>query len=229
VGTHYIRTLLKTIAAVMAVVGAFYPHFAFAGQPSSSYPYGAQYVQPGKLRFAITPKQAVVYVDGYYAGTVEDFDGTFQRLRVEPGPHEVVIHLQGYRSRRERVYLGPDQTVKLSGALEKLSAGEPDAPLPTPSAPPDGGQPRDPRSPDAGPPRGSSGTLAVRVRPDGAEVLIDGEPAAGFTDDGRLVFELAPGPHQIEIRLNGYRTFLTEVPIRPGTTTPLNITLTRNN
>ena len=60
-------------------------------------------------------------------------------------------------------------------------------------------------------------------------MLIDGEPATGFTDDDRLVFELAPGPHQIEIRLNGYRTFLTEVQIRPGTTTPLNVSLTRNN
>jgi len=228
VETQRSHPLLKTIAAVTAVVGAFYPYSAFANQPSPAYPHGAQYVQPGKLRVVMTPKHAVVYVDGYYAGTVEDFDGTFQRLQLEPGPHEVVVHLQGYRSRRERVYLGPDQTVKLSGALEKLSPGEPDEPLPTPSTPPDGGRQRDPRTPDAGPPR-DSGRLAIRIRPDAAEVLIDGEPAAHVTDDDRLIFELMSGPHQVEIRLNGYRTFLTEVQIRPGVTTPLSVSLTRNN
>jgi hypothetical protein len=36
-----------------------------------------------------------VYVDGYYAGIVDDFDGTFQRLTVEPGPHQIEIVVPG--------------------------------------------------------------------------------------------------------------------------------------
>jgi hypothetical protein len=96
----------------------------------------------------MTPKEAAVYVDGYYAGVVEDFDGTFQRLHVEPGTHEVVVYLEGYRSRRERLYIGPNATRKLTGTLEKLAPGEPNEPVPEPSGPP----PDDPNSP-AGPGR----------------------------------------------------------------------------
>jgi uncharacterized membrane protein len=43
------------------------------------------------------------------------------------------------------------------------------------------------------------------------------------------VVQLSPGPHVVEIRLGGYRTFSTEVQIRDGQTTPLNISLTREN
>ena len=32
----------------------------------------------------VDPAEARVYVDGYYAGTVDDFDGLFQRLNVSP-------------------------------------------------------------------------------------------------------------------------------------------------
>jgi hypothetical protein len=55
------------------------------------YPYGAYgrqvyrggYVQAaGALRLRVTPKQAEVFVDGYYVGIVDDFDGIFQRLHL---------------------------------------------------------------------------------------------------------------------------------------------------
>src|SRR5262245_22712637 len=49
-------------------------------------PYGHRYAAPdGSLRLEVKPREAEVYIDGYYAGTVDDFDGTFQRLRVVPG------------------------------------------------------------------------------------------------------------------------------------------------
>ena len=37
------------------------------------------------------PRNAEVYVDGRYAGIVDDYDGTFQRLDLEPGSHEIEI------------------------------------------------------------------------------------------------------------------------------------------
>ena len=32
----------------------------------------------------VTPKQTEVYVDGYYAGVADDFDGAFKRLHTSP-------------------------------------------------------------------------------------------------------------------------------------------------
>ena len=37
------------------------------------------------------PRDAAVYVDGYYAGIVDDFDGVFQRLTLEVGPHRIEL------------------------------------------------------------------------------------------------------------------------------------------
>ncbi len=32
-----------------------------------------------------------MYVDGYYVGRVDDFDGLFQRLHLASGPHRLEI------------------------------------------------------------------------------------------------------------------------------------------
>ena len=51
-----------------------------------------------------------VYVDGYYAGVVDNFDGRFQRLNLEPGPHQIEIR-SGSDSRRFDVNLQPGRTM----------------------------------------------------------------------------------------------------------------------
>src|SRR5207248_343025 len=82
----------------------------------------------------VKPKEAMVYLDGYYAGIVDDFDGAFQRLRTSPGGHELTLYLDGFRTYSERVYLGADNTFKLRHRMEKLAGGEvaerPPAPQP---------------------------------------------------------------------------------------------------
>lgn len=45
----------------------------------------------GSLRIVDAPRYAQVFVDGYYAGEVDDYDGIFQRLNLEPGPHRIGI------------------------------------------------------------------------------------------------------------------------------------------
>ena len=88
------------------------------------YPYGGyRYGPESDLRIDVTPKEASVYVDGYFAGTVDEFNGTFQRLHVLPGEHEIVIYLDGYRSIRERLYLSPNATRKIVGDAESACAG----------------------------------------------------------------------------------------------------------
>src|SRR5205823_5394879 len=70
-----------------------------------------------------------------------------------------------------------------------------------------------------------TGTLALRVQPADAEVLIDGQRAAAGQD--RVLVDLSEGRHQIQVRSSGYVGYLTEVQVRRGETTTLDVTLRR--
>ena len=72
------------------------------------------------------------------------------------------------------------------------------------------------------------GTLAIRVQPADADVTIDGEPWRGPEGQDRLTVQLAAGTHRVEIRKPGYDPYSTEVQIRRGETTPLNVSLPRS-
>ena len=189
------------------------------------------------LRVEVSPTQAEVYVDGYYVGIVDSFDGRFQRLDVPAGERVIEIFHEGHRSIRETMRFEPRATYHLKRAMEPLAAGDP-APLrpkPDPSARPQYApdrQPRDrPYPPDrpADRPRqmreGESGAVAIRVQPAGAIILIDGEKWDGPDGPERLVVHLSEGSHKIEVQKEGYRTFTTEVRISRGETIPLNISL----
>ena len=71
-----------------------------------------------------TPREAEVYVDGYLVGTVDDFDGWSQRLRLQPGEHEIELYLEGYRSVRQKMLFRPGETYKIRTVLEKSPPGE---------------------------------------------------------------------------------------------------------
>jgi uncharacterized membrane protein len=68
------------------------------------------------------------------------------------------------------------------------------------------------------------GTIAVRVQPGSADVTIDGEPWSS-SDAERLVVEVSPGRHHVEVHKNGYRPLSADVDVRSGETTPLNVSL----
>src|SRR5579862_5110772 len=48
------------------------------------YYYDPYRYEASSLRIEVKPKQAEVFVDGYRAGVVDDFDGVFQRLYLPP-------------------------------------------------------------------------------------------------------------------------------------------------
>ena len=102
----------------------FYSPWYFPPYP---YSYGAFIVTT--VRIQAEPKNAEVYVDGRFAGVVDDFDGFFQGLRVEPGGHELRLYLEGYRSVSQRVYVGPGENFKWRTMMERLAAGEANEPL----------------------------------------------------------------------------------------------------
>jgi PEGA domain len=239
--------------------GYGYPYFGYQ-YPFGPYgPYGYPYryysYDPGAaVRLEVEPKDAEVYVDGYYAGIVDDFDGVFQRLRLPPGQHELILYRDGLRTVHQTVYLTVDSTFKVKYKMEKLAAGDIAEARPTPPPPPPQpalagpGQPgfpqqgppqqgprrgpygRRPLPPNQGEPRGTIeasayGTLSIRVQPGDATVTVDGERWAGPQGQDRLVVEVAEGTHRIQIQKDGFESFSTDVTIRRGETTPLNVSL----
>ena len=84
--------------------------------PRGGYAYGGGY--DGALKLKVKPRQAEVYVDGYFAGSVDDYDGVFQQLRLEPGPHRVEVRLDGYEPLSFEVRIIPGRTITYKGDLE---------------------------------------------------------------------------------------------------------------
>lgn len=109
--------------------------YAWGPYPYAPYAYGAYvpYYAGGEARVLVTPEKAEVYVDGYRAGIVDDFDGAFQRLHVSPGGHDITLYLKGYRTVTQRVYFGEGGTVKIREKMEPLAAGESSEPPPAPA------------------------------------------------------------------------------------------------
>jgi hypothetical protein len=90
-------------------------------------PYVYGFSDEGALRLKIKPREAQVLVDGYFAGRVDDFDGVFQRLRLESGPHRIEIGADGYETLSFDIRILPDRTVTYEGELRPAPSA-PDSP-----------------------------------------------------------------------------------------------------
>ena len=187
------------------------------------------------VRVDVEPTEAEVYVNGYLAGQVDDFDGVFQRLRLRPGEHEITIHLDGYRSIVEKRYFNPHSTLTIRRRMQPLGPGETQEPPPTPVAPPTGAGAAQPQAERPGypepPPRRERpaplGTLSLRVDPADAEIVVDGKPQPRAPADAPVAFRLAPGRYKIEVRREGYTPYVEDVLIRPEAMLSLTVTLTK--
>lgn len=221
------------------------------GYPWGGYPpYG--YYQYGRaditssLRIDVTPREAEVFVNGYSAGLVDDFDGIFQRLRLPPGGYEIAIYLEGYRTIYRNIYLSPNSSHTIRDQMVPLAPGEPSEPPPVPASGEAGGvgesggrvddEPVRPAGRGYGSPRGraapqdrpaSFGTLSIAVQPRGADLVIDDEPWPAETGEGRRLIRLTEGRHRIEVRADGFVTYTEDVLIRRGATLRLDVQLTR--
>ena len=164
------------------------------------------------MRLEVKPAETEVFIDGHYAGIVDSYDGFFQRLRLPAGEHEVELYLEGYERTQESLYLVAGETYRIRHEMVPLAEGAPQpsrpAPPPAPEIrlhPTERGSPPIPQ-PLAAP---QFGTLAIRVQPTDAEVLIDGELWQGSEGLDRLVVELGAGLHVVEVQRGGYRSCRT--------------------
>jgi len=89
-------------------VGYGYPYYGYG---YSGYPGYSAAPYYGGVRLVVPQRNAEVYVDGYYAGVVNDFDGTFQQVNLEPGPHRIEVRGQGAAPLSFDVNVQPGRTV----------------------------------------------------------------------------------------------------------------------
>jgi PEGA domain-containing protein len=224
-----------------------YPYFAYPGY--YGYP-GYVYDTSADLRVQVTPRTAEVYVDGYLIGTVDDFDGVFQRARMPLGEHEVTIYSPGFQSITQRMLFRPFESYKIKDTMRQLPAGQADEPRPAPAPrppreqryapgpagppmgpapnyrPPDGAPqaPRNPNRVEVEPGADRFGTIAVRVQPADAEVLIDGERWEASAGE-RILVHLSDGMHRVEVRKAGFVPYTSTVRVHSGETVTVNVSL----
>jgi hypothetical protein len=85
-----------------------------------AYPYGytpREYYDPipgrlyGGVRIVGAPRAAQVFADGYYVGIVNDFDGVFQHMNLEAGPHHIEVVVPGMQPIEFDVDVQPGRTI----------------------------------------------------------------------------------------------------------------------
>ena len=205
--------------------------------PSSGYrTYRYREGNISQIRTLVEPAKTRVYVDGYYAGIVDDFDGLLQRLNVSPGRHEISLKLEGYQAHTFAIYANREQTLKLRWDMVRGNGetrdsigdvgdrDERDSGRDAEREDRDSDRRADPaernpnsdadraEKPYAPPSRGSDrGELFLDVQPADASVYVDGEFYGKASEVTRL--ELPNGRHRVEVVRPGYKTEEKEVDI----------------
>ncbi len=92
----------------------------YGGYPAYGGGYQTTSGDEGSLRLKIKPKNAEVYADGYFEGTVDDFDGIFQRLHLDAGIHRIEVRAAGYESLTFEVRISADHTTTYQGEMHRI-------------------------------------------------------------------------------------------------------------
>jgi hypothetical protein len=105
-----------------------YPGYYGYGGYGYPYPYpyygyypgyvAAPYRPYGGVRIQMPMRQAEVWVGGYFVGHVDDFDGSFQQLNLEPGAHRIEVREPGYETLGFDVKIDPGRTIHYRGELK---------------------------------------------------------------------------------------------------------------
>jgi hypothetical protein len=75
--------------------------------------------ETGGLKLKVKPRNAQVYVDGYFSGVVDDYDGVLQKLKLRAGAHRVELRAEGYQPATFDVLVVAGETVTYRAELKK--------------------------------------------------------------------------------------------------------------
>jgi PEGA domain len=101
--------------------GGYYDPFdPYPGGGYPTYYPPQQRDAEGGVRIKVKPREASVYVDGYYVGHVDDFDGLLQKLQLSEGPHRIELREPKYESLVFDVRIDTDQTITYHGEMKKI-------------------------------------------------------------------------------------------------------------
>jgi hypothetical protein len=96
-----------------------YPYGSYAYPlPPPAYVTAAPGYAYGGVRIEDAPPDAQVFVDGYYVGVVDDFDGPFQHLNLTAGPHQIEIRASGYQPITFDVNVQPGRTITYRAPIQ---------------------------------------------------------------------------------------------------------------
>jgi hypothetical protein len=90
------------------------------GGGGGGYQVSQSYKDTGNLRLKIDPKLAQVFVDGYYVGIVDSFDGAFQKLGLDSGGHKIDLKAEGFEPLQFDVLITPGETVTYKGEMKPI-------------------------------------------------------------------------------------------------------------
>lgn len=109
--------------------GSGYPYlpfgypFGYGAAPfsdvGSAYPFDSG-GPTGAVRLNVKPRTGEVYVDGDYAGVVDDFDGHFQHLDLTAGVHRIEIRALGHHPLVFDVTIEAHHRIEYRGSLTPI-------------------------------------------------------------------------------------------------------------
>ena len=91
-----------------------------AGGGSGGYSVSESHRDNGSLRLKINPRNAQIYIDGFYVGVVDSYDGAFQKLGLEGGSHKVELKADGYEPLQFDVLVTPGETATYKGEMKRI-------------------------------------------------------------------------------------------------------------
>jgi hypothetical protein len=87
-----------------------------AARPGQPRPFGG-------VQLDLEPRRAQVFVDGAYAGVVDDFRGYYRHLALPAGPHLIEVITSGYMPLTFETMVVPDRTITYRWSLQEGPRG----------------------------------------------------------------------------------------------------------
>lgn len=107
-----------------------YGYYPYGWSPYYGYGYGGGAARDddrdderrlGSIRLKASPKDAKVYIDGALVGTVDDFDGLSDHLRLDEGVYALELRADGYQPYTGELVVEAGKTLTERIALKRIN------------------------------------------------------------------------------------------------------------